>query len=248
MKGGGTKGGGCSRGFTLVEVLVAVLIMAVGFLAMAEMEFLSLEQHRFSSYGTLGANMIQHVSDFDIESVRRIHMLNSTAYVDAMAGRALNLAYCDGNPPASCPGEVCEDPCSQCPCNPFVVLTPNFENGDISTFCSAVDMKNFDPVRIRYRESESLCLADGRVVSDGGGSPAYIVRRVATTIDTGVSPNLARLGVTYAMKTQRQFEETGLDVGQSGSYAVMSFEISGHRDDWSAYLPGWNSTWVPHVP
>lgn len=248
MKGEGAKGGVGSRGFTLVEVLVATLIMAVGFLAMAEMEFLSLEQHRFSGYGTLGTNMIQHASDFDIASVRRIHMLNSTAYVDAQAGRVANLAYCDGNPPPSCPGGTCQDPCSQCPCNPFAVLMPDFGDGRTSTFCSAVDVKNFDPAKLTYRESASLCLADGKALAEGGGVPAYIVRRVAASIDTGDTPNIARLELTYAMKTERQFRETGLEVGQSGSYAVMSFEVSGHRDDWSTYLPGWNSMWVPHVP
>src|SRR5574341_101233 len=106
----GTKN---QEGFTLIELLVATLIMALGFIAFAEMQFLSLLQKQRAELGSTATNAIQFISDRDMAEVKRIYLLNSNARLDAQAGRALDLSYCDGS---------ANSVCGACPCDPLEAL------------------------------------------------------------------------------------------------------------------------------
>ncbi|MCL4246501.1 MAG: prepilin-type N-terminal cleavage/methylation domain-containing protein, partial [Candidatus Dadabacteria bacterium] len=75
------------RGFTFTEIIIAISIMALGFLAMAQMQYLSLRQKQRAEQGTVATNIIQFIADRDIERVKRSHLLNSIAFVEAQAGR-----------------------------------------------------------------------------------------------------------------------------------------------------------------
>ncbi|MEZ4547618.1 MAG: prepilin-type N-terminal cleavage/methylation domain-containing protein [Thermodesulfobacteriota bacterium] len=98
------------RGFTFTEIIIAISIMALGFLAMAQMQYLSLRQKQRAEQGTVATNVIQFIADRDMEEVKRAHLLNSIAFVEAQAGR-LNagssaephLQHCmSGNPDRMC--------------------------------------------------------------------------------------------------------------------------------------------------
>src|SRR3989337_3203505 len=102
--------GKSQEGFTLIELLSATLIMSIGFIAFAEMQFLSLLQKQRAELGSTATNAIQFISDRDIAEVKRIYLLNSNTRMDAQAGRALDLSYCDGSAPSSVFGV--------CPCGP----------------------------------------------------------------------------------------------------------------------------------
>jgi len=53
------------NGFTLIEILVAVFIMSVGFLALSQMEFLSVRQKQMAEAGSNATNTIQFAGDRD---------------------------------------------------------------------------------------------------------------------------------------------------------------------------------------
>jgi len=110
------------KGFTLLELLIALGIMTVGFLAIAQMQFLSLKQTRKAEIGTTATNIIQFISDTDMAEVRRLYLLNSAAFNNSVAGRIPDFSYCDGAAPPNCPNTPCEDPCSGCPAQPCDVM------------------------------------------------------------------------------------------------------------------------------
>ncbi len=63
--GAAVTGSGCIRqaGFTIVEVLVAVVVFGVGLLAVAGMQTRSIEQATFSDQMTMRANDVMHWSE-----------------------------------------------------------------------------------------------------------------------------------------------------------------------------------------
>ncbi len=145
------------RGFTFTEIIIAISIMALGFLAMAQMQYLSLRQKQRAEQGTVATNVIQFIADRDMEEVKRAHLLNSIAFVEAQAGR-LNagssaephLQHCmSGNP---------DRMCDLCPCNPLAEVTPN-PLQDTSTTCAVVDPHDFDPEDVNFTTVAATCNA-----------------------------------------------------------------------------------------
>ncbi|HSG31802.1 MAG TPA: prepilin-type N-terminal cleavage/methylation domain-containing protein [Thermodesulfobacteriota bacterium] len=61
-----------TSGFTLLEILVAVFIMSVGFLALSQMEFLSVRQKQMAEAGSNATNIIQAAADKDLAEIKRI--------------------------------------------------------------------------------------------------------------------------------------------------------------------------------
>ena len=187
----GTKN---QEGFTLIELLVATLIMALGCMAFAEMQFLSLLQKQRAELGSTATNAIQFISDRDIAEVKRIYLLNSNARMDFQAGRLtsadLPLPYCDGS---------ANSVCGACPCDPLEALTPTPDDG-VETTCAVIDRNNFDRTNITFREVKDDCL------DDAAGpppitSPLYIVKEATTDVNTAVTPNIVEVKLTYAIKT-----------------------------------------------
>ncbi len=226
-------------GFTLTEILVAMFIMAIGFLAFAQMEFLSLRQKQLAETGTVATNAIQFVTDRDMAEVRGRHLLNSTAYVDAQADRTVNLNYCNGSATSIC---------AACPCDPLEALTPNPDNAVTETTCAAIDSHNLDPNTLIFRTTATACQTDAAALP-ADSEVYYIVKQSTTAVDAGVTPNIVTVATTYAVKTPTQFGETGLgSVSIRDSLASQTYTVTAHVDDWSDSVAGWTSVRVPHIP
>ena len=216
--------------------------MALGFLAMAQMQYLSLRQKQRAEQGTVATNVIQFIADRDMEEVKRAHLLNSIAFVEAQAGR-LNagssaephLQHCmSGNP---------DRMCDLCPCNPLAEVTPN-PLQDTSTTCAVVDPHDFDPEDVNFTTVAATCNA-------ANNESLIVVKQVESdTVDgEGADPDITTLTVTYAVKTKNQFIDTGFQsLSIRDTLATQRLVFSAHREDWSQYIPAWNNVNVPHVP
>jgi prepilin-type N-terminal cleavage/methylation domain-containing protein len=231
------------NGFTITEILVAMAIMALGFLAMAEMEFLSLRQKQNAEAGTIATNVIQFIADRDMSEVRRRYLYNSIVYIDAQAGRDLDLSYCDGSSNTSI--------CDTCPCDPLEALTPSPTNGTTESTCAVVDSQNFDPDKLVFRSDDSDCKEDAEALIGEGRRVLYVVKRATTTqaIVNGVTT--LTVSITYAVKTRSQFEGTSnpFSVAIKDSLATQVYQVTAHEDNYSDFLgPDWAQVRVPHVP
>lgn len=226
------------RGFTFTEIIIAISIMALGFLAMAQMQYLSLRQKQRAEQGTVATNVIQFIADRDMEEVKRAHLLNSIAFVEAQAGRPIesHLQHCmSGNP---------DRMCDMCPCDPLAEVTPNPAAPTI-TSCAVVDPYSFDPGKVSFSREAPICTAAADSES------LIVVKRVdsETVEGTGAEPDITTLTVTYAVKTKNQFADTGFqDLTIKDTIAIQNLVFSAHREDWSQFIPAWNDVNVPHVP
>lgn len=224
------KGG--ESGFTLIEIIVALLIMVIGFLAMSQMQYLSLRQHMLADSGTVGTNYLQALSERDMAEVRRFHLLNSRAYLVAQSGAVPNLQYCSGGQDAAC---------DSCPCDPMEVLTTNTGATNTESSCASISKKDFDPADVDYGTSHEDCT----------GGDLYLVRRVETTVDTVSIPNIIEVNITYAIKTPQQFANYNFgdaEITIPSSVVVQNYSTSAHIDNWSNFIAGWNEVRVPHTP
>ena len=227
------------EGFSLLELLIAALIMALGFMAAAEMQFLSLLEKQRAELGSTATNAIQFISDRDMAEVKRIYLLNSNTRLDAQAGRVLDVSYCDGS---------ANSVCGVCPCDPLEAVTPNPDDGVDETTCAAIDRHNFDPTNITFRNTKALCQADA-AGPPAITSPLYIVKKAETDVNTAITPNIVEVEITYAIKTSPQFDDTGItSVLIRDSIASQSFEVTAHVDNYSDLIPGWTTVRIPHVP
>ena len=228
------------NGFTLLEILVAVFIMSLGFLAAAQMQFLSLRQKQLAEQGTIATNVIQYISDNDMAEVRRHYLLNATAYVDAQAKRPPNFTYCDGSDTSAC---------DECPCNPLQAITPNPADGVTETTCAAIDMHNFNPEDLNFRATLNQCKTDGAAILTEGNTPLYAVKRATTTQASLNGVQTFTVSVTYAVKSPSQLNKTGItSVKLSDSLVSQTYDISAHVGDFSDFIPAWNAVNIPHIP
>ncbi len=228
-------------GFTLLEILVAVFIMSLGFLAAAQMQFLSLRQKQLAEQGTIATNVIQYISDNDMAQVRRRYLYNSTAYLDAQANRVIDFSYCDGSSPSSI--------CNVCPCDPLEAITPNPDDTVTETTCAAIDINNFNPENLNIRTTQAQCVTDGAAIAAAGSSPLYAVKRSVTSEGLMNGVNAITVAVTYASKTPQQFEKTGLgSLALNDSLVVQNYEITAHVVSYSDLIPGWTEVNIPHIP
>lgn len=236
-----------NEGFSLLELTIALGIMAVGFLAMSQMQYLSLIQHNNANEGTQATNIVQFVADSDLVEIKRRFLLNSQPYIQGLKGDIITSDpdFCDGTDPSSCPNspKPCEDPCDSCPCDPFSVLTSNTtidDNDTTETACAAVILIDLNYDLINFDTNTSNCT----------GGDYYIVRQVTTNVTQSanpVDPDFLEFSVTYAVKTPIKFTETGLDLKTKNVLAIQNIQLSGHYDDWSQYVPSWNNVLVPHI-
>jgi len=165
------------NGFTLIEILVAVFIMSVGFLALSQMEFLSLRQKQMAEAGSNATNIIQAAADRDLAEIKRVALLNNQTFFAVKDGRTADFTYCDGSKDYSI--------CSNCPCNPLASITPDFTivaSGptikDIE--CAAIALDSSDIKKFTYTTDQTTCKdfydnlgvgslgADGKIRCDTG--------------------------------------------------------------------------------
>ncbi|MER3446109.1 MAG: hypothetical protein C4291_04395 [Candidatus Dadabacteria bacterium] len=228
-------------GFTLIEILVATLIMAIGFLSLAEMEALSLRQKQYAENGTTATNIIQFVSDRDMAEVKRRYLLNSTAYATAQSGGSPDFTYCSGSTNSAC---------SACPCDPLQAITPTTTNGTTETTCAAIDIQNFDPKNLNFTTSKTQCQTNLTNTINAKRPALFLIKQATTNVDTTVVPNIVTVSITYAVKTQTQFNKTGLtSLSIKDTLATQSYQVTAHIDTtYSTYIPGWSQIRVPHIP
>jgi type II secretory pathway pseudopilin PulG len=250
------------EGFTLAEILIAVGIMALGFLAVAEMQYLSLAQKQKSELGTIATNVIQFVADKDMEEVRRLHLLNTIAHSDSVAGRTPDFSYCDGSAPSDCTNPPCADPCTGCPgqpCDTLRVLSvaqipnpaPDPANPFEESSCAPIQTDDFDPEKLVFDTDVNNCTDPD--------ADMYIIKNVRASQqqDPATLVQILTVTLTYAVKTPGQFAETALTIIDpdnnnqpilSNSVATQSYVMTAHIDDWSQQIPGWTQVRVPHIP
>ncbi|MGI9535049.1 MAG: type IV pilus modification PilV family protein [Thermodesulfobacteriota bacterium] len=241
-----------NKGFTILEILIALGIMVVGFLAMSQMQYLSLRQSSLAESGTLATNIIQFASDRDMEQAKRLHLLNSRVYADSRDGKIIDkqTKYCTD-------GVI--DNCTSCPCDPFSVFLKNSSFTQLSTpetRCAPIELKKFDPKKIQYFDTVANCLNPPSPFDDI--DPNFILlRKVDNVVDTTVIPTQIQLTVSYAIKNKKQINDTGLEDSDNefstrNSLAVQNYEVSAHVDTgWTSFIsiPGsWNLIVVPHIP
>jgi prepilin-type N-terminal cleavage/methylation domain-containing protein len=247
-------------GFTLAEILIAVGIMALGFLAVAEMQYLSLRQKQKAEFGSIATNMIQFVADKDMAEVRRLHLLNSIAHSDSVAGRIPDFSYCDGSAPSDCTNPPCTDPCTGCPgqpCDVMEVLTvgqypnpPEPPDFDEESSCAPIVTHDFDPEKLVFDTDVNSCTDPD--------ADMYIIKNVRASQqqDPGTLFPILTVTLTYAIKTPGQFAETGLAIIDPNnnlpilrnSVATQTHTMTAHIDDWSQSPLGWTQVRVPHIP
>ncbi len=223
------------RGFTFTEIIIAVSIMALGFLAMAQMQYLSLRQKQEAEQGTIATNIVQFIADRDIWEVKRAHLLNSVAYMEALsqkAGLDSHFQHCSSSNE--------DGMCASCPCNPLAMITPSpFEPA--STTCAVINIHDFDPKNVEFKTDKSNCTGSSE-------ESLVIVKQVTSQTDNAIPP-VTTLNITYGVKTKKQFEESQYSsVTLKNTLATQNISFTAQRDDWSQYIPGWNNVMVPHVP
>ena len=228
------------KGFTFTEIMIAITIMALGFLAMAQMQFLSLRQKHLAEQGTTASNIIQFIADRDMEEVKRAHLLNSIAFVEAQAGR-LNPSS-DSDPHLQyCKTSNTDRICDVCPCNPLAEVTPDPSQA-LQTTCAVINIHDFDPKKVSFKSAVAQC-------SGGAGDSLIVVKRVVSSTDNTTSPPETTLNVTYGIKTKNEFAETGLSsVSIRDTLATQDMVFTAHKEDWSQFIPNWTDVMIPHVP
>ena len=193
------------KGFTLTEIMIALSIMTLGFLAMAQMQFLSLRQKQQAEVGTVATNMIQFIADRDMEEVRRTHLLNAIAFVEAQAGR-LNPGS-DSEPHLQyCKSSNTKRMCDTCPCDPLAEVTPDPSQA-LQITCAVIDVHDFDPKKVSFKSTAAGC-------SGSNDYSLIVIKRVNSQTVIPADPNdptVTTLNVTYGIKTKTQFAETGFD-------------------------------------
>ena len=219
------------EGFTLTEVLIAIVVMAIGFLATAEMQSLALRQRVHAEGGTVATNIIQFASDRDIARVRQRHIENESLFINVRDGREV---------------------CGTLPyTNPLDALT---EDGDLSggnpqRGCSPVDVEVSDPADLAYDDEDCV---------EAEGIDFFIVKEVTTNQTTVNGVNVTTVTLDYGVINRSQAEEfdfnKSLDdqpfVGKKRSsyLARQSFVIMTHESDWSRICADWNPVVVPNLP
>ena len=127
-------------GFTIIEILITILIMSTGFIALSQMQFLSILQKQRAEAGTIATNIVQFANDSDLAKAKKMHQLNILVLLDTIAQRTPDYTYC---------GDSTKFGCTQCPCDPLTAFTPNPVVGNEKT-CSIIDINDFDPENLIY--------------------------------------------------------------------------------------------------
>jgi prepilin-type N-terminal cleavage/methylation domain-containing protein len=241
-------------GFTLVEILVAVFIMSIGFLALSQMEFLSVRQKQMAEQGSNATNLLQFAADRDLAELKRVTLLNNQTFITEARGNSADYTYCDGSSDSSV--------CSNCPCNPLASIAPDLTTIGTAvsvkdTQCAAIDIDSSDIKSVTYTTDEATCLSNYHSLGAGGlgADGLFVLRRAsvsaegadAITIDSIFTVNL-----TYTAKSFKQFVDSEFSLALRDNLAVQGIAITAQTEDYSDTVPvssgSWGSVVVPYVP
>lgn len=229
-----------NSGFTILEILIAIFIMGVGFLGLSQMEYLALSMKGKAEEGTLATNILQFTADADMVILKEVNQLNANIILDVANGRSIDLSYCDGG---------ADSICNDCPCNPFDFLTPNPDDGVDETTCVVVDAEEFNPSFLVYGDT-TQCTADITLLQNNNLHPMVVIKRAVTNIDTLSEPDLIDVALTYSVKNIEQFFDSGLSTSIRDNLVSQSYHISGHVRNFSDLTPiqSWTNVNIVHVP
>lgn len=236
-------------GFTLIEILVAVFIISIGFLALSQMEFLSLRQKKMAEEGSDATNLIQFSADRDLAELKRITLLNARTFTIEANGRTADYTYCDGSSDASV--------CSNCPCNPLsVVASDPTTVGTKDVQCAVIGIDSSDVTSINYTTDQTACLDDySTILSNLQTEGLFILRRASVeseTTDTVTIDSIYTVNLTYAVKSLKQFRDNGFSLALKDNLAVQGISLTAQTDNYSDVVPissgAWDSVVVAHVP
>lgn len=203
-----------NNGFTLIEVLAALFIMSIGFLALSQMQYLSLKQTQLAHSGTTAANLIQAYSDSDLSRIRIIHSLNQQLVIRLSRDENIDandpiLTYCNADP---CGGE--------CPCDPLKVINTDTENNNLTRTCSGIDIEAVNIKNPVYSTDIDTCKK--------AGVDYFVVRSVDLRVENNEIPPQRTFNIEYSIKNPTQFNRDGLNPG--AALATNTIEISAHTD------------------
>jgi len=230
-------------GFTLIEILVAVFIMSVGFLAFSQMQYFSLQQKYKAEIGTTATNIIQFAADSDIALAKDMQSLNSTVAIDVIAQRTPDYSYCDS-------GGADNMDCGECPCNPLsaFALDPTTLGSEAS--CSVVNIVDYDPRALTYTDL-TTCLS----TLESFATEAMVVVRTSNISQSVVdSTTVQTINLIYGVKSSEQFRETPGSVTIRDTLATQAFAITAHIDNFNESgqitnnASEWQTVRVPHLP
>jgi len=227
-------------GFTILEVLIAILIMSIGFIALSQMQFLSVLQKQRAEAGTIATNIVQFANDSDLAKAKKMHQLNILVLLDTIAQRTPDYTYC---------GDSTKFGCTECPCDPLTAFTPNPVVGNEKT-CSIIDINDFDPENLIYT-NQTTC----QTTLDSFGTEAMILVKDVDTNSVVVDGiTIMTLSIMYGVKSEEQFRDSGLSVLLKDTLVAQSFEVTAHLDNYnesgaiSSNPAGWINVRVPHLP
>jgi prepilin-type N-terminal cleavage/methylation domain-containing protein len=228
-------------GFTILEILIAILIMSVGFIALSQMQFLSILQKQRAEAGTIATNIIQFANDSDMAKAKKMHQLNILVLLDTIAQRTPDFTYC---------GDSTKFGCTECPCDPLTAFTPNPVSGTDENTCSIVDINDFEPETLNYTDA-STC----QIILDTFGTEAMVLVKnaeIEQVVVDGVT--IMTISLMYGVKSVEQFVATSLSVSLRDTLASQSFQVTAHLDNYnesgsiSSNPTGWINVRVPHLP
>ena len=227
-------------GFTILEILIAVFVMGIGFLGLSQMEYLALNLKGKSEEGTLATNIIQFAADTDMTLLKEVNQLNSNVILNAANGRTIDLTYCNGGT---------DSICNTCPCDPFEFLTPNPDDGVDESTCAVVDAEELDPTLLVYGDT-TQCTSDISLLQNNNLNPMVVIKRAVTTVDTLSDPDLIDVSLTYAVKNVEQFFDSGLSTSLRDTLVTQNYGISGHVNNFAdlASISTWSAVRAVHVP
>lgn len=229
-----------NTGFTILEILIAIFVMGVGFLGLSQMEYLALNMKGKSEEGTQATNVIQFATDADMAILKEVNQLNSNVILNAANGRTLDLSYCNGGT---------DSICGSCPCDPFEFLTPNPDDGVDETTCVVVNAEEFDPRYLAYGDT-TQCMSDVELFKNNKLHAMVVIKRAVTDVDTISDPDIISVQLTYSVKNVEQFLDSGLSTSLKDNLVAQDYEVSGHVSDFSdlAAISGWGAVRIVHVP
>ncbi len=237
------------NGFTIIEILAAVFIMSVGFLALSQMEFLSVRQKQMAEAGSNATHVIQFAADRDLAELKRVTLLNNQTFIIESSGTPANYTYCDGSSDSSV--------CSNCPCNPLTRIAPDLTTIGTAvsikdTECAAIDLDSSDIKSGIYTTDETTCLS---IYNSLNAEGLFLLRRASVSsefADAVTIDSIFTINLTYAVKSLEQFVDSEFSLALRDNLAVQGIAITAQTQDYSDTIPvssgAWGSVVVPYVP
>lgn len=230
---------GDSKGFTLIEVLVALFIMSIGFLALSQMQYLSFRQTQLAHSGTTATNLIQAFSDSDLSRLRSIH-LNNRLIINKADDRLLtseDIEFCNN--------DLCDN---LCPCDPFLLISDPVANQP-EIECAVIDFENFRLEEPIFSSDRETCINQ-----DGINKSFYLLRTVDLDTNINIFPTERTYSITYSIIFPGEFEDPNIeelsDIRPGNTIASQQIELTAHVLNIGFNDPGLNAIQfvIPHIP